>query len=167
MQILNDRQWYLAQYITGGKNRENLFGWLHEQKITPWTPLTVKTIKRSDKINGYRKRITTVFPGYFFLKANFEHHNITHIRMHSAFSDFVAFGRQIKPVDSGVVERLMKYFPEPDSHTLAKAELEAASAIWLTRAQYDFMVNMENDPMPLSRSAMLMDLVYHSGKYGF
>jgi hypothetical protein len=55
---LNGQSWYLAQYITGGTNREKLFRWLSEQHITPWTPLTIRTIRRTDKINCIRKRIS-------------------------------------------------------------------------------------------------------------
>lgn len=35
---LEHYQWFLAQYITGGRNREHLFDWLSEQRIIPWTP---------------------------------------------------------------------------------------------------------------------------------
>lgn len=36
---LEQYQWFLARYITGGRNRELLFSWLSEQHIVPWTPL--------------------------------------------------------------------------------------------------------------------------------
>lgn len=67
-----NQQWYLALYITGGKNRENLFDWLHDRRITPWTPLSLTQIRRADAPHVFRKRTSAVFPGYFFLKANFE-----------------------------------------------------------------------------------------------
>lgn len=47
-----NQKWYLAQYITGGKNRENLFSWLGERHIIPWTPLTITQIKRADAPHG-------------------------------------------------------------------------------------------------------------------
>ena len=40
---LHQRNWYLAQYIPAGKNREHLFSWLSEQHVLPWrTPLILK-----------------------------------------------------------------------------------------------------------------------------
>lgn len=80
---LEQYQWFLARYITGGRNRELLFSWLSEQHIVPWTPLKISHFRRSDKRDCYRKRITPVFPGYFFLKANFEVHSIASIRCHT------------------------------------------------------------------------------------
>ncbi|EAX5471422.1 transcription termination factor NusG, partial [Salmonella enterica] len=45
---LNNRNWYLAQYNTAGKNRESLFSWLNEQNVVPWTPLITRKIRRAD-----------------------------------------------------------------------------------------------------------------------
>ncbi|HFP3856643.1 TPA: transcription termination factor NusG, partial [Escherichia coli] len=86
---LHQRNWYLAQYIPAGKNREHLFSWLSEQHVLPWTPLILKKVRRTDKVCGYRRHIHAVFPGYFFLKADPERHSFTHLRRHSAFLDFV------------------------------------------------------------------------------
>ncbi|WP_276328273.1 transcription termination/antitermination NusG family protein, partial [Enterobacter hormaechei] len=108
-----NQQWYLALYITGGKNRENLFDWLHDRRITPWTPLSLTQIRRADAPHVFRKRISAVFPGYFFLKADFESQKIDMIRAHSAFCDFVKFGSKIAPVNTRVVEALMKKYPDP------------------------------------------------------
>ncbi|PDU92866.1 transcription termination factor NusG, partial [Escherichia coli] len=41
---LHQRNWYLAQYIPAGKNREHLFSWLSEQHVLPWTPLILKKV---------------------------------------------------------------------------------------------------------------------------
>nr|AYU68965.1 hypothetical protein D0368_00205 [Escherichia coli] len=62
---LNNRNWYLAQYNTAGKNRESLFSWLNEQNVVPWTPLITRKIRRADSRCCYRERIFAIFPGYF------------------------------------------------------------------------------------------------------
>ncbi len=162
-----NQKWYLALYITGGKNREHLFDWLHDRKVIPWTPLTLSKIKRADAPNVYRKRISTVFPGYFFLKANFEVQKIDMLRSHSAFCDFVKFGSQISPVNTKVVEALMKKYPDPTLHPAAQSELEAASDIWLTNRQYKLLTQLEATEHPISRTAMLFDMITNSGAYGF
>lgn len=113
IQDICNQQWYLALYITGGRNRENLFDWLSDQNIIPWTPLTLTKIRRADAPHVFRKRVSAVFPGYFFLKANFEYHKIDTVRAHSAFCDFVKFGSKITPVKNSVVDGLMKVFPDP------------------------------------------------------
>lgn len=162
-----NKQWYLALYITGGKNREHLFDWLHDQKVIPWTPLTLTKIKRSDAPNAYRKRILSVFPGYFFLKANFEYQKIDMLRSHSAFCDFVKIGSQISPVNTKVVEALMKKYPDPTLNPAVQAELEAASDIWLTKSQYKRLTQIEKAEHPVSRTAMLFDMITHADAWGF
>ncbi|ATQ05193.1 transcription termination factor NusG [Salmonella enterica] len=159
---LEHYQWFLAQYITGGRNREHLFSWLTEQRIIPWTPLTISLVRRSDKQCGFRKRINPVFPGYFFLKANFEIHNIAHIRCHSAFCDFVHVGRAIIPVRPGIVEALMKTWPDPTLNSAARTELEAASGLNLTARQYDYLLAIDRTTQPVSRITMLYDLVFNT-----
>lgn len=167
IEAICDQQWYLALYITGGRNRENLFDWLHDRRITPWTPLSLTQIKRADAPHVFRKRISTVFPGYFFLKANFEFQKIDTIRSHSAFCDFVKFGSRISPVNSNVVEALMKKYPDPTHHPAARAELEAASEIWLTKSQYKRLTQLEQTEHPVSRTAMLFDMITHADAWGF
>lgn len=167
IQDICNQQWYLALYITGGNNREKLFSWLSDQSIIPWTPLTVKKICRSDAPHVFRKRISAVFPGYFFLKANFEYHKIDQVRAHSAFCDFVKFGSQIAPVKNTVVDALMKIFPDPSLQPAAKGELEIASNVWLTKNQYRRLIQLEKLPHPESRISMLYDLVMQSESHGF
>ncbi|MEL7630924.1 transcription termination factor NusG [Pectobacterium aroidearum] len=164
---ISNQQWYLALYITGGKNRESLFGWLNDRQMIPWTPLTITKIKRSDAPNAYRKRISAVFPGYFFLKANFEYHTVDMVRSHSAFCDFVKFGSKLTPIEHSVVQGLMKKYPDPTLHPAAQGELEAASEIWLTKSQYRFLTQLDKTEQPISRTAMLFDLIRHSDSYGF
>ncbi|EGP1367588.1 transcription termination factor NusG [Salmonella enterica] len=159
---LEHYQWFLAQYITGGRNREHLFDWLSEQRIIPWTPLTISLVRRSDKHCGFRKRINPVFPGYFFLKANFEIHNIAHIRCHSAFCDFVHVGRAIIPVRPGIVEALMKTWPDPTLNSAARTELEAATGLSLSPKQYDYLLKLDMTTQPVSRIIMLYDLVFNT-----
>ncbi|MFI0489771.1 MAG: hypothetical protein ACH344_11005 [Yersinia sp. (in: enterobacteria)] len=43
---LNGQSWYLAQYITGGKNREKLFGWLSEQQCSYTTQYATAAVSR-------------------------------------------------------------------------------------------------------------------------
>lgn len=164
---LNGQCWYLAQYITGGKNRERLFDWLSEQHITPWTPLTIKTIRRTDKINCSRKQISPLFPGYFFLKANLATQTVDTVRRHSAFCSFVMNGSQIAPLRPSVVQGLMKLHPDPELSLVAQDELKAASQTWLTPAQYQYLLRMEQDSRPVSRVALLMQLVFEPSLAGF
>ncbi|EPB7192859.1 transcription termination factor NusG, partial [Escherichia coli] len=96
---LNNRNWYLAQYNTAGKNRESLFSWLNEQNVVPWTPLITRKIRRADSRCCHRERIFAIFPGYFFILANFNIQPVSALRRHSAFIDFVKFGGEIKPVN--------------------------------------------------------------------
>lgn len=160
---LQQYEWFLARYITGGRNRELLFDWLAGQHIIPWTPLTVSQVRRSDKQYGFRRRITPVFPGYFFLKANLDIHNIADIRCHSAFCDFVHAGRTISPVRPLIVEALMKTYPDPALNAAARNELEAASLQWLTQKQYDYLLELDKTTLPMSRITMLYDLAFNTG----
>lgn len=167
IQDISNQKWYLALYITGGRNRENLFDWLDDQNIIPWTPLTLTKIKRADAPHVFRKRVSAVFPGYFFLKANFEYHKIDTVRSHSAFCDFVKFGSKITPVKNSVVDGLMKVFPDPTLQPAARNELETAANIWLTKNQYRHLIQLENMSHPVSRISMLYDLITHSESHGF
>lgn len=149
----------MGQYITSGKNRELLFGRLSETGITPWTPLKVVRMARADHPGSFRTRIAPLFPGYFFLKLNFEHHPISVVKQHSAFIGFVKFGGSIQPVPEKVVEQLMKHHPDPSLNPAAADELQAASRIALTHAQYQKLRAMEVAPHPMSRIAMLMEMI--------
>lgn len=167
LQNLHEQNWYLAQYITGGKNRENLFTWLTELNVTPWTPLKVHRVRRSDKVCCYRQRIAPLFPGYFFLKADFASQPVDTIRRHSAFCGFVMTGSEITPVQSSVVTGLMKLHPDPTLNMSASEELEAASTAWLSNSQYEYLLNMEQESRPVSRISLLMNLVFDPGQQGF
>ncbi|OVZ88255.1 transcription termination factor NusG [Yersinia kristensenii] len=164
---LNGQCWYLAQYITGGKNRERLFNWLSDQQVTPWTPLAINTLRRTDKINCTRKRVYPLFPGYFFLKANLSTQSVDQIRLHSAFCGFVMNGSQIAPLRPSVVEGLMKLHPDPTLNPDVRDELEAASHTWLTTAQYQYLLRMEQHSRPVSRIELLMQLVFQPTLLGF
>lgn len=153
---LNNRNWYLAQYNTAGKNRESLFSWLNEQNVVPWTPLITRKIRRADSRCCYRERIFAIFPGYFFILANFDIQPVSALRRHSAFIDFVKFGGEIKPVNKDIVDGLMKIYPDPVLNPGAREELNAASSIWLTKAQYQYLLRMENTLQPESRIPIQM-----------
>jgi len=164
---LNGQCWYLAQYITGGKNREHLFDWLSEQQIVPWTPLTIRTIRRTDKVICTRKRISPLFPGYFFLKANLSIQPVDTIRRHSAFCGFVMNGSQVAPLQTSVVTGLMKLYPDPTLNQSASDELEAASRFLLSDSQYQYLLKLEQETRPVSRNSLLMNLVFEPGLRGF
>lgn len=167
LEKLNGQNWYLAQYITGGKNRENLFSWLSDLDVTPWTPLKVSFTRRSDKICSYRRRIAPLFPGYFFLKANLATQPVDIIRRHSAFCSFVMNGSQIAPLQPSVVTGLMKLHPDPTLNLSATEELEAASQTRLSDSQYQYLLNLDQETRPVSRVALLMNLVFEPGQQGF
>ncbi|KAA1139412.1 transcription termination factor NusG, partial [Citrobacter portucalensis] len=133
----------------------------------PWTTLSLTKIRRADAPHFFRKRVSAVFPGYFFLKANFDVQKIDTIRAHSAFCDFVKFGSQITPVNTRVVEALMKKYPDPTHHPAARDELEVASNIWLTKSQYKRLTQLEKMEHPISRTAMLFDMITHADAWGF
>ncbi len=163
----NGQSWYLAQYITGGKNRERLFEWLSVQSVTPWTPLTIRTIRRTDKVNCSRRYITPLFPGYFFLKANLDTQPMDKIRRHSAFRRFVMNGAQIAPLRSVVVEGLMKLYPEPSLAPGAQEKLREFSDTKLSDGQYRYLLFMEQESCPTSRVALLMQLVFEPRLLGY
>ena len=75
-----------------------------------------------------------MFPGYFFLKADPERHNFTHLRRHSAFLNFVKMAGEIKTVREDIVQSLMKVYPDPALNPAAGEELDAASTLWLTKS---------------------------------
>lgn len=108
---LNNRNWYLAQYNTAGKNRESLFSWLNEQNVVPWTPLITRKIRRADSGAVTVKEYSLFFQWYFFILANFDIQPVSALRRHSGFIDFVKFGGEIKPVNKDIVDGLMKIYP--------------------------------------------------------
>jgi len=167
IQDICNQQWYLALYISGGRNRENLFDWLSDRHIIPWTPLTLTQIKRADSPTAFRKKITAVFPGYFFLKANFEYHKIDTVRRHSAFCDFIKFGSQITPLKDGAVEALMAKYPDPSLNPAARSELETASKTRLSKMQYNYLMQMDRTPHHISRTGMLLEMLRHAESFGF
>lgn len=164
---LFNQQWYLAQYLTTGKNRELLFDWLIDLSVTPWTPLKESLIRRSDKVCGYRRRINAVFPGYFFLKADLNCQPVSTIKRHSAFIDFVSFGSEPCHVNTAVVDGLMRMYPEPVLNPGAREELNTASQRRLTNAQYQHLLQLENEPHPMSRISLLLELVRRADVDGF
>ncbi|EMV51590.1 NGN -containing domain protein, partial [Escherichia coli 2867750] len=50
------------------------------------------------------------------------------------------FGGEIKPVNKDIVDGLMKIYPDPVLNPGAREELNAASSIWLTKAQYQYLL---------------------------
>lgn len=71
------------------------------------------------------KEYSAIFPGYFFILANFDIHPVSALRRHSAFIDFVKFGGEIKPVNKDIVDGLMKIYPDPVLNPGAREELNA------------------------------------------
>ncbi|EDQ6556283.1 transcription termination factor NusG [Salmonella enterica subsp. enterica] len=164
---LTGRKWYLAQHINAGKKREALFAWLSELHIPPWTPLTLRKVRRTDAVRSFRHQVHPVFPGYFFLKADFSCQPVATIRRHSAFIDFVQYGSTITPVCNRIVDGLMKVYPDPALNPGAREALDAASRVWLTQVQYQHLLRLENNPVPASRISMLLELVFNAGNHGF
>ena len=164
---LNNRNWYLAQYNTAEKKRESLFSWLNEQNIIPWTPLIIRKIRRADSKCCCRERVSAIFPGYFFILVNFDIQPVSALRRHSAFIDFVKFGGEIKPVNKDIVNGLMKIYPNPVLNPGARKEMNAASNIWLTKAQYQYLLKMENILQPDSRISLLLELISNAEHHGF
>lgn len=164
---ITGRRWYLARYNTSGKNREMLFHWLGEMQVIPWTPLAVRQVRRTDAVCSFRRKISAVFPGYFFLRTDLSIRAASDIRRHSAFVDFVQYGSTITPVCDRIVDGLMKVYPDPALNPGAREALNAASRVWLTRAQYRHLLRLEETPLPASRISMLLDLVFNAGNHGF
>ncbi|HIC1790567.1 TPA: transcription termination/antitermination NusG family protein [Escherichia coli] len=161
LKTLTGQQWYLARYNTTGKNRELLFGWLSDQFMTPWTPLRLCRIRRTDKVHAFRMRVQAVFPGYFFLKVNLAEQSAAGIRRHSAFIDFVTFGTESEPVpvSDNLVRSLMHTWPDPSLNPAAAAELNDAADVRLSRTQYHWLMALEDNPQPAARISMLLELV--------
>ncbi|EDA6169482.1 conjugal transfer protein TraB, partial [Salmonella enterica subsp. enterica serovar Typhimurium] len=40
-------------------------------------------------------------------------------------------------------------------------------SIWLTKAQYKYLLRMENNPLPESRISLLLELVSNAANHGF
>ncbi|HDW1899319.1 TPA: transcription termination factor NusG, partial [Enterobacter hormaechei subsp. oharae] len=64
-------------------------------------------------------------------------------------------------------EALMKKYPDPTHHPAARAELEAASDIWLTKSQYKRLTQLDKTDHPISRTAMLFDMITYADAWGF
>lgn len=146
--------WYLARYIESGKNRENLFAWLTHNQAVPWTPLTIVRKKRADY--GYRRSIAPVFPGYFFLKMDFEALSIDTLKRHSVFCDFVTVGHQMQSVSESLIDRLLRTWPDPG---LCPGDTDNQSPPALTHKQYALLAGIHGSTRPVSRIAMLMQLL--------
>ncbi|KAA0465941.1 conjugal transfer protein TraB [Salmonella enterica subsp. enterica serovar Typhimurium] len=57
--------------------------------------------------------------------------------------------------------------PDPVLNPGAREELNAASSIWLTKAQYQYLLRMENTLQPESRISLLLELVSNAEHHGF
>ncbi|HGY8295382.1 TPA: conjugal transfer protein TraF [Escherichia coli] len=66
-----------------------------------------------------------------------------------------------------IVDGLMKIYPDPVLNPGAREELNAASSIWLTKAQYQYLLRMENTLQPESRISLLLELVSNAEHHGF
>ncbi|MCE3944579.1 hypothetical protein LXO52_24775, partial [Escherichia coli] len=55
----------------------------------------------------------------------------------------------------------------PSLNPGAREELNAASSIWLTKAQYQYLLRMENTLQPESRISLLLELVSNAEHHGF
>ena len=61
----------------------------------------------------------------------------------------------------------MKVYPDPTHHPAARTELESASDIWLTKRQYKHLMQIESIAHPVSRIAMLLDLINQPESHGY
>ncbi len=118
---LHQRNWYLAQYIPcRQKPRTSLFPAFRTTRPSLDTPDTEKKsaarIKSVVTVDIY----TPCFPVTFFLKADPERHNFTHLRRHSAFLNFVKMAGEIKTVREDIVQSLMKVYPDPALNPAAR-----------------------------------------------
>lgn len=113
------------------------------------------------------KEYSLFFRGTFLFWLILTFTPVSALRRHSAFIDFVKFGGEIKPVNKDIVDGLMKIYPDPVLNPGAVEELNAASSIWLTKAQYQYLLRMENTLQPESRISLLPELVSNAEHHGF
>lgn len=153
------RKWYLARHNISGC-RDNLFQWLLLLSVEPWTPLEIRSTRRSDSRVSYRKRVCEVFPGYFFLNADLSVQPASIIKKHSAFVEFVHFGNGLAHIASSIVEQLRDIYPDIISDADSVNQDAPPSA--LTDAQYNFLLRLNESSHTASRIGLLFEMIRHS-----
>lgn len=133
--------WYLLKFNARAFNV--VFKYLKEKRISYVCPMTETLYRRPDHKNSFRKRIAPTFPGYFFIKINFNDCHTTKITSHQHIRYFVSFGRynETKPIREEIVNELA----EKPIHRQEKKVEESHLSEW------DVIISIKNDDERIAR----------------
>lgn len=95
------------------------FAHLERLNFSYFCPMETERYRRPDKIISYRERRLPLFPGYLFIRADFEEVHSTTITAIPYVQRFISFGGEPLPVPEDVMAELLYR----QSHTTAQANL--------------------------------------------
>ncbi|EMR7861189.1 transcription termination/antitermination factor NusG [Escherichia coli] len=92
--------WYVLEFCSARTAR--VFSHLERLGVTFWCPLTCSHYRRSDK-NCFRRKEVPLFPGYVFIKIDFNKTHSTTVTLVPWVKSFVSFGGEPVPVCEEII----------------------------------------------------------------
>lgn len=98
-------KWYVLQFTT--TRFEAVFTHLKRINISYFCPMETEKYRRPDKIISYRERRTPLFPGYLFIRADFQEIDSKTITSLPYVQRIISFGSKPLPVPEDVMTDLL------------------------------------------------------------
>lgn len=97
-------QWYALEFST--IRFKSVFSFLDSLGVEWFCPMHTTLQRRSDKLRSYRKVCSPLFPGYLFIRIDFDRLHTTAVTRHQYIRRFVSFGYEPVPLDDDIIDSL-------------------------------------------------------------
>lgn len=102
----NMMKWYVLAFTP--TRFKSVFSFLDYLNVSWFCPMETVDYRRPDKVIGYRKKDRPLFPGYLFIKTDFECVHPTNVTAHQYIMRFISFGAEPVPVPDKMIMELME-----------------------------------------------------------
>ncbi|HAV8936363.1 TPA: transcription termination factor NusG [Escherichia coli] len=97
-------QWYVLEFCT--VRFKSVFAFLDSLGVEWFCPMHTTLQRRSDKLRSYRKVCSPLFPGYLFVRIDFDQLHTTAVTRNQYIRRFVSFGSEPVPLDDDIIHSL-------------------------------------------------------------
>ncbi|QHS50245.1 transcription termination factor NusG (plasmid) [Klebsiella michiganensis] len=97
-------QWYVLEFCT--VRFKPVFAFLDSLGVEWFCPVQINLRARTGRMKSYTKVRSPLFPGYLFIRIDFNQLHTTAVTRHQYIRRFVSFGREPVPLDNDIIDSL-------------------------------------------------------------
>lgn len=111
-------RWYVLEF--SAVRFRAVFNYLKNLNADWYCPMRMNIRQRTGRIKSYTSRECPLFPGYLFIRIDFNILHSTHVTRLSHIHRFVSFGGEPVSVPDGIITQVKEY--EGDAYSLPQRE---------------------------------------------